>query len=66
MIRFRLKKKLHGAQGDFLLELEFEMGEEEFIVVLGPSGSGKTTLLRMLAGLEKPEEGYIEVKGEVW
>jgi molybdate transport system ATP-binding protein len=66
VIRFSLKKKLHGAQGDFLLELEFEMGAEEFIVVLGPSGSGKTTLLRMLAGLEKPEEGYIEVKGEVW
>ncbi len=66
MIRFSLKKKLHGAQGDFLLELEFEMGAEEFVVVLGPSGSGKTTLLRMLAGLEKPEEGFIEVKGEVW
>jgi molybdate transport system ATP-binding protein len=66
MIRFSLKKKLHGAQGDFLLELEFEMGAEEFILILGPSGSGKTTLLRMLAGLEKPEEGYIEVKGEVW
>jgi molybdate transport system ATP-binding protein len=66
MIRFRLKKKLYGAQGDFLLELEFEIEENEFIVVLGPSGSGKTTLLRMLAGLEKPEEGCIEVKGEVW
>ena len=66
MIRFSLKKKLHGAQGDFLLELEFEMEENELIVVLGPSGSGKTTLLRMLAGLEKPEEGSIEVKGEVW
>ena len=66
MIRFSLKKKLHGAQGDFLLELEFEMGADELILILGPSGSGKTTLLRMLAGLEKPEEGYIEVKGEVW
>ena len=66
MIRFSLKKKLHGAQGDFLLELEFEMEENELIVILGPSGSGKTTLLRMLAGLEKPEEGSIEVKGEVW
>jgi len=66
VIRFSLKKKLHGAQGDFLLELEFEMGADELIVILGPSGSGKTTLLRMLAGLEKPEEGSIEVKGEVW
>jgi len=66
MIRFSLKKKLHGAQGDFLLELEFEVEENELIVILGPSGSGKTTLLRMLAGLEKPEEGYIKVKGEIW
>ncbi len=48
------------------MELEFEMEDEEFIVVPGPSGSGKTTLLRMLAGLEKPEEESIEVKGEVW
>jgi len=66
VIRSSLKKKLHGAQGDFLLELEFEMGADELIVVLGPSGSGKTTLLRMLAGLEKPEEGSIEVNGEIW
>lgn len=32
--------------------------------VLGPSGSGKTTLLRMVAGLEHPSEGAIEVDGE--
>jgi ABC-type sugar transport system ATPase subunit len=44
------------------LELEFEMEEDELIVVLGPSSSGKTTLLRTLAGLEKPEEGSIEEK----
>jgi len=60
------QKEASRCSGGFLLELEFEMEAEEFIVVLGPSGSGKTTLLRMLAGLEKPEEGSIEVKGEAW
>ena len=35
-------------------------------MIFGPSGSGKTTLLRMLAGLERPDEGCIEVDGVVW
>jgi sulfate transport system ATP-binding protein len=36
----------------------------EFIALLGPSGSGKTTLLRVLAGLERPDEGRVEFDGE--
>lgn len=32
----------------------------EALAVLGPSGSGKTTLLKILAGLEAPEEGFVE------
>jgi multiple sugar transport system ATP-binding protein len=35
----------------------------EFIVFLGPSGSGKTTLLRMIAGLEKIDEGTLTIGG---
>jgi len=37
--------------------------EGEFIAVEGPSGSGKTTLLGLLAGLERPDEGRVEVLG---
>ena len=37
--------------------LEVEKGE--FIVLLGPSGCGKSTLLRMIAGLEKIDNGKI-------
>lgn len=37
----------------------------EFIVLLGPSGCGKTTLLRCVAGLERPDEGEIEITGRM-
>lgn len=42
-------------------DLEFDLGE--FIVLLGPSGSGKTTACRLLAGLEQPSGGRIQVAG---
>jgi len=44
------------------LNLEFDLGE--FIVLLGPSGSGKTTACRLLAGLETPSDGRIELNGQ--
>ena len=34
-------------------------------VIHGPSGSGKTTLLRLIAGLERPSEGQIHIRGEL-
>ncbi len=36
----------------------------EIVALLGKSGSGKTTLLNLIAGLDQPTEGIIEVKGE--
>jgi ABC-type sugar transport system ATPase subunit len=44
------------------LNLDFDLGE--FIVLLGPSGSGKTTACRLLAGLEAPTSGRIEIDGK--
>jgi putative ABC transport system ATP-binding protein len=43
------------------IELAIEAGE--VVVVLGPSGSGKTTLLGLLAGLDSPSEGVVELDG---
>src|SRR3954467_9100589 len=44
--------------------VDLEIRRGEFFTLLGPSGSGKTTCLRMIAGLERPDEGRIELGGE--
>jgi multiple sugar transport system ATP-binding protein len=43
--------------------LNLEIEEGEFVVLVGPSGCGKTTTLRCIAGLETPESGKIELDG---
>src|SRR6266550_6653888 len=44
------------------VSLEVEPGE--FFGLLGPSGCGKTTTLRLIAGLETPDSGRIELEGK--
>jgi molybdate transport system ATP-binding protein len=55
-----------GAQGPFELCVKFKIPKGKFAVLYGVSGAGKTTLLRMLAGLDHPDEGRIEVDGDTW
>lgn len=43
--------------------LDLRIDEAGFYAVMGPSGSGKTTLLHLLAGLDRPDAGEIEVAG---
>jgi multiple sugar transport system ATP-binding protein len=44
--------------------VDLDIGDGEFVCLLGPSGCGKTTSLRMIAGLETPSSGTIEIGGE--
>jgi multiple sugar transport system ATP-binding protein len=41
--------------------LNLEIKDKEFVVLLGPSGCGKTTTLRCIAGLETPDSGEIYI-----
>lgn len=45
--------------------LDFEIADGEFLVLLGPSGCGKTTTMRCVGGLETPTEGRITIDGDV-
>jgi len=44
-------------------EVSFDVVENELCVLLGPSGCGKSTVLRMVAGLEEPTSGVIDLDG---
>jgi sulfate/thiosulfate transport system ATP-binding protein len=52
--------------GEFVAldRVSLNIGSGEFLALLGPSGSGKTTLLRVVAGLERIDEGAIRFEGE--
>ena len=50
-----------GAPVQVLQQLDLQVGDGEFLVLVGPSGCGKSTLLRLLAGLEQPSSGEIWV-----
>ena len=56
---------LHRAYGPVraLDGLTLDIAPGEFVALLGPSGCGKTTALRVLAGLEDPDTGRVEVDG---
>ncbi|HEX5670416.1 MAG TPA: ATP-binding cassette domain-containing protein [Sulfuricurvum sp.] len=66
MIFINITKHLESAEGAINAVFELEIADGEFLTLFGPSGAGKTTLLRMIAGLEQPDSGIIEVDGEVW
>ncbi len=47
-----------------LRDVDLELTGIHALVLIGPSGGGKSTLLRMLAGLDRPSKGGIELNGE--
>lgn len=66
MIRINATKRLNTADGILDAHFDITIEKNEFLTLFGPSGAGKTTLMRLIAGLETPDSGLIEVEGEVW
>jgi NitT/TauT family transport system ATP-binding protein len=60
-----VSKTFPGANGGTvaLQATDLSVNENDFITILGPSGCGKSTLLRMVAGLDAPTGGSIELDG---
>ena len=56
----------HAPTVSVRADLELDAGDNRVMVLFGPSGSGKTTILRCLAGLDRPQEGFIRFGEEVW
>jgi sn-glycerol 3-phosphate transport system ATP-binding protein len=62
-IRLTGISKTWGAH-QVIKSLDLEFGRGQLVALLGPSGCGKSTLLRLLAGLETPDSGRVEIDGK--
>ncbi|MBF6030926.1 molybdenum ABC transporter ATP-binding protein [Pseudomonas sp. P115] len=62
MIDVRLQLKYSG----FALDVDLHLPGRGVTALYGHSGSGKTTCLRCIAGLERAEDGFIQINDEVW
>jgi spermidine/putrescine transport system ATP-binding protein len=54
----------HFGDVEALKDVNLEVSSGEFFTLLGPSGCGKTTLLRIIAGLELPDTGRVNLGGK--
>jgi molybdate transport system ATP-binding protein len=66
MLSFDLRKHLRAGDHEFRLDAAWHLEPGAFLGIRGASGSGKTTLLRCLAGLHRPDAGFVVVGGETW
>jgi multiple sugar transport system ATP-binding protein len=57
--------KVYGDGTRAVSDLDLEIADGEFVVLVGPSGCGKTSALRMIAGLEPITDGRVVIGGEV-
>ena len=66
MIELNISKTLQFAGGKKPMVIQVQLEEGTTTALYGNSGAGKTTLLKMVAGLVKPDEGFIAVNDVVW
>ena len=54
-----ISKSFSNNKVSAVSNVDLEINDKEFLVILGPSGSGKSSLLRLIAGLEEPTSGDV-------
>jgi len=52
---------IDGARQEVLAGIDLSVHEGEFVSIIGPSGCGKSTLLNIIAGLDQPDSGMVEL-----
>jgi putative ABC transport system ATP-binding protein len=66
LIRIRDLSKAYQRGGQdipVLVHIQLDVAAGDFVALMGPSGSGKSTLLNLVAGIDKPSSGTIEIGG---
>ncbi|MGC2697398.1 MAG: ATP-binding cassette domain-containing protein [Candidatus Angelobacter sp.] len=58
-----LKAQITKKRRDLEVNVALELGPRESLGFFGASGAGKSTVLACIAGIEEPDNGYVEVKG---
>jgi putative ABC transport system ATP-binding protein len=62
MLKLTHIKKFYGSK-TILDDVSFVIGAGEYVAIMGESGSGKSTLLNLIAGLDTPDSGVVEIDG---
>jgi len=60
-----ISKIYEGSKESAVKDIDFQVEDGEFMVLLGPSGCGKSTILRMIAGLENISGGRLSIDGKM-
>ena len=64
MIEFQRVSKRYAGATTALSDITLSIAKGELVFLAGPSGAGKSTLLKMIAAIERPSSGVLQVNGE--
>ena len=64
MIEFQHVSKKYAQDATALSDITLSIAKGELVYLAGPSGAGKSTLLKMIAAIERPSAGSIQVNGQ--
>lgn len=64
MIEFQHVSKQYAKDATALSDVTLSVAKGELVYLSGPSGAGKSTLLKMIAAIERPSDGTVQVNGQ--